>query len=231
MVTPYLYFDDIIASATKGGYSEKPKLSQNSSVFLLSLCVVAKMQWLWQNPIAPIDSTEWENIQELIRQAEADIMSTFGIGSILVSVADLDSEYSLLRLDGQTVAQADYPELALVCPASWLSGSDIVLADMSNKSIHGGYADVGNLIGANNYRLSIAEMPTHTHVQDSHQHTYNAPIVTPTAGGEIPTTADLVVPTPTSTSATVATNQDAGGGETFSNIPRSVKVFYYLVAR
>lgn len=231
MATPYLYYDDLITTSNKGGYVEKPKLSQLSSVFLLSVCYVARMRWLWQNPINPINDDEYDNILELITQAENELMISFGIGTIITSVVNLDSENTLLRMDGQTIAQADYPELTNIAPTSWLSGSDIILPDMDETSIHGGYASVGDEVGENDITLNISEIPSHNHTQNPHSHSYTQSIGTPTGAGPVVAAASIVVPTPLFTGLATAINNATGGDGSHNNIPLSMQVIYYLVAR
>jgi len=230
MPTPYLFYDDLITSSDKGGYVEKPKLSQLSSAFLLSVCQMASMQWLWQSPLDPITETEYQQILDMIRDVEGELMASFGIGTIIQSVADLDDESTLLRMDGQVVSEDDYETLYSVVPSSWISGSDITLPDMDAVSIHGGYSGVGSIIGSNTHALSVAEMPAHTHVQNAHSHLYNNPLTTPALGGAIPATASLVVPTPLATGLATPTNQNTGGDGSHNNVPESLEIIYYIVA-
>ena len=230
MVTPYLVYADIVDNADNSGYVPTPKLSQLSASLLLSLCVVGRMRWLWQSPLDKIDDSEYDNILDLFRDAEANLMSSFAVGSIISSFVDLDSENSLLRLDGQTVAQVDYVELSAVCPSGWLSGSNIILPDMDDKSIHGGYASVGGSVGSNSETLTTSQIPSHNHTQNPHTHLYNNPLTTPALGGAIPATASIVVPTPLATGLATATNNPAGGDGSHNNIPESQEVIYYIVA-
>ncbi len=231
MGTPYLVYSDVVDNAVGGGLVENPKLSQVSSSLLMALCVVGRMRWLWQSPLVPITDVEYENILDIFRDAEAELMSSYAIGAIIPSLVDMDAQSSLLRLDGQTVAQVDYPELALICPSAWLSGGDIVLPDLDDTSLHGGYGSVGGSVGANTHTLTTAEIPSHNHTQSPHTHLYNNPLTTPALGGAVPATASLVIPTPLATGLTTATNNPTGGDGSHNNIPESIEVIYYLVAR
>ena len=230
MSSQTLFYDDMVDAAVKGGYTETPQLTQLGGVFLLSLVAMSRQRHLWQDSIAPIDDTEYDDILDMIRDTEGELMTSFSIGSLITSFVDLDSNDNLLRMDGQVVAEADYPALADICPASWKAGGNITLPDMDDFSIHGGYAALGTAIGANTHQLTIAEMPTHTHTQNSHLHNYAGNVSIPALGGAIPATASLVTPTGLITSPTTAINQNTGGDGSHNNIPEALQVLYYIVA-
>lgn len=232
MASPYLEYDKLVALAFDGGYTTSPALSQLSAVFLLSGCLVLRMQWLWQNPIAPIDDNEYQDILSMIEQAEAELMIAVDIGTIVPSVTDLSAFDRYLLLDGALVAQGDYPELTGVVPASWLVGPDIQLPNMQEKSLHGeDGANIGDIVGTNDVTLTVAQMPSHTHVQDAHSHGYATVTATPTAAGLEPAFASLVTPSAGTTSPATATNQNTGGGESHTNVPESLAVSWWIVAR
>lgn len=231
MDKPFLFYDDLLTASGEEGYVEKPRLAQLSAVFLLSLCVVAKQRNLWENPIDTLDDDEWDDIKDMIADAEGDLMISFGIGSIIPSVADLDDTYSLLRMDGQTVSGDDYPDLFDVVPTAWISGSDITLPDMDEKSLHGDYANAGDILGENTVTLDVSEMPSHNHTQSPHTHIYNNPIVTPTGAGPIVAAASVVIPTPLPTGVATPAIQSTGGGNAHNNVPESMAVIHYIVAR
>jgi len=231
MEKPFLFYDDLVTASSEEGYVEKPRLTQLSAVFLLSLCVIAKQRNLWQNPIDTVDDDQWVEIQEMISDAEGDLMISFGIGSIIPSVADLDATYSLLRMDGQTVSQDDYPDLFEVVPTGWISGTDITLPDMDATSLHGDYSNAGDILGENTITLDVSEMPSHNHTQSPHTHIYNSPIVTPTGAGPIVGAASVVIPTPLATGLATPAIQSTGGDNPHDNVPLSMSVIHYIVAR
>lgn len=111
-----------------------------------------------------------------------------------------------LALDGAAVAQADYVDLTAVVPASWLSGSDIILPDMSGRSIVGvgsGYA-LGDSGGEESHTLTTDEMPAHTHG-------YEVAVLTADIAGELPAPAlNALAPSVT---------DSAGNGQSHNNMP------------
>lgn len=232
MASPYLQFSILTTLAMQGGYSENPHLSQNSAVFLLSACLYLRERWLWQNPISPIDDTTYNQILEMIEQAEADLMTSYAVGSIISSICTQTGS-NLQLLDGSSLLVSDYPELASCVPASWIVGTDIVLPDMASKGLFGADipSSVGTLVGENDHTLTESEMPSHTHTQNPHQHTYTGTTITPTAAGLEPALASLVTPLPNVTGQATATNNNTGGDSPHNNVQESLQVFYYLVVR
>lgn len=231
MASPYLQIDQLTALATQGGYSENPHLSQMSAVLLLSACWFIRERWLWQSPIAPITDATYQNILEMIEQAESDLMTQYAVGSIIPSICEQNAP-NLLWLNGQVVSQSDYPQLAACVPSGWISGANINLPDMTDAGLFGtdDNLQIGGFIGENSVALSESEIPAHTHTQNPHQHGYVQGIGSVALGGEIPATASIVTPTPATTGPATATNNLTGGDQPHNNIQRSMLTYYYIVA-
>jgi len=74
-----------------------------------------------------------------------------------------------LELNGQSVLQADYPELAGIVPNDWIDGNAILLPDMASRTLVGdgngvaGEYALGTVGGAEQHALANAEMPAHNH--------------------------------------------------------------------
>lgn len=226
-----LFFDQLQALATVGGYSLTTRLSSLTAVFLLSACCTLRNRQLWQTPLLKISDTEYQQIIEMIEQAEYELMSNFAIGQIISTVTDVSANNDLLAMDGSTIDGNDYPELLASVPSLWISGTAITLPDMNRTGVFGENADVGDIIGENDVVLSVGQLPAHTHVQDIHSHSYILTGAIPTAAGLEPTLADITTQTPATTGGTVATNQNTGNDESHNNIPRSLSVYWWVVAR
>jgi len=229
-----LFFDDIVTSASQGGYVATLRLSSLTSVFLLSACWVLRDRQLWQNSIDPITNGEYDNIISMIQDAEYELMNDIALGAIFASIADLSAYDNVLLLDGQTIAQADYPTLTAVVPASWLVATDIILPSMNNAGLFGKNASASNLgafRGQNTVSLTESEMPSHNHDQVAHGHSTVIPVVIPTGAGPIVAGASVVTPTPSVTGLFKASNIAAGGGGAHENVQRSLNIFWYIVVR
>lgn len=231
MASPFLEYDKLTALAAQGGYSENPHLSQASAVFLLSACWYLRDRWIWQNPIDPIDNVTYQNILEMIQTAEAELMTQYAVGSIIPSIC-IQTASNLLLLDGQVVAQADYPSLAACVPSGWLTGANIQLPDMLDAGLFGtdDNLQVGGFTGENAVTLVESEMPAHTHTQQPHSHSYTQPVSTPTAAGLEPALASLVTTPPSITGNATAINNSTGGDQPHNNVQRSMLTYYYIVA-
>lgn len=231
MASPYIQYGLLVALATIGGYNESPKLSQLSGSFLLSACLVMRQKWLWQNPIDPISQSEYENILEMIEQAESELMTSVGIGIIIASVANLTVDSGYIILDGTLIDGSQYPELYAVVPSSWIVGADISLPDMQNRGLFGESGAVGDIIGENDVQLTVGQLPSHNHTQNPHSHSYSLTTSIPTVGGIELTPADQTFESPSITGASTATNNPTGNDETHNNIPESLTVYWYIKAK
>lgn len=85
-------------------------------------------------------------------------------------------------MDGSTITggQTLYPSLWAVLPAVFKSGANIVLPDTRGRvsvgrdSADAQFDNVGDTGGAKTVTLTTAQMPVHTHLQNSHNHNQNA---------------------------------------------------------
>ena len=95
-----------------------------------------------------------------------------------------------------TDAETSTPALWAVAPASWKSGTSLVLPTMANKMLEGaGTTTLGASGGSNTASLSATNLPKHTHTIDhghghaieadqaQHRHTVDPPSTTVTSGG------------------------------------------------
>jgi len=90
------------------------------------------------------------------------------ISATIKSTADT----GYLLINGATITGADalYPSLWAVLPASWKSGTSLVLPNMANKLIGGvGTIALGALGGDNT--ILEANLPSHAHTLSAHTHT------------------------------------------------------------
>nr|CRY96563.1 hypothetical protein [uncultured prokaryote] len=136
-----------------------------------------------------------------------------GIGQLIPTVGD--APYGCLLLDGSSYAVDDYPGLAAAMP-SWVNGSGIDLPDMTNAYLVGGDGlNIGEYIGANTHTLTVEEMPAHSHDYVS-------------AAVSVSTVA---IPDEPSAVPSAAVTSPVGGGSAHNNMPLSLAVKWYVVAK
>lgn len=94
------------------------------------------------------------------------------VGTIAATIrSSADAGWALM---GTTVtnAQNNYQALWAIAPASWRSGSNLVLPSMANRYLSGKSSTdtLGANGGSNDVTLTTAELPQHAHNTDSHSH-------------------------------------------------------------
>lgn len=128
-----------------------------------------------------------------------------------------------LIMAGQTYKQAQYPELAAIVPASWKYDDVFLLPDMISRTIIGsGELDdrsfgFGLTGGEHSHRLTVNEMPEHSHEFLFALPTYN---VNPGSAQGLPS---ILTTSQYSTSIT-------GGGEPHENMPPYLAVRWCIYA-
>ncbi|MCB0999809.1 MAG: tail fiber protein [Acidimicrobiales bacterium] len=110
-----------------------------------------------------IDGDYWS--EDSINTMEAAVNASAPAGVIYPYVGS-SAPTGWLLLNGATVsgAQTLYPDLWAVAPASWKSGSSLVLPNMANRfPIGAGTTSLGSTGGANTKTIAEANLPAHSH--------------------------------------------------------------------
>lgn len=81
--------------------------------------------------------------------------------------------------------------------------------------------------GAKTHTLSSAEMPSHTHIQDAHNHTSDQGTGATGSGNFSLPSANNVYPNNYATNATTAVNQNTGGGGAHNNLQPYIVVYMW----
>lgn len=164
------------------------------------------------------DATPEDTAQFFADVLDDYAMSSFrNVGMIAAFCRDPAVPAGWLILNGQTVTQEDYPELAAVVPLDWLVGSDIVLPDARDRVLvmSGPTINTGVTGGANTHTLTTNEMPAHTHTTPS-----------------VPTPAVAATPGPLSVIAALSNGPTAstGNGQPHNNLPAYLAIRWWIYA-
>lgn len=175
------------------------------------------------------------NLEALAHRHDQPSSSLGPVGTIVDYIgATAPSGWAIL--DGSTITGGStlYPDLWAILPASFKSGANIVLPDTRGRVAVGrnpsdtDFDQIGETGGAKTVTLSTAQMPSHTHTQDAHQHPlWNAGALT--MGSSEAGTPDFVrsifnrvaydnYSTQWYAAPVTATNQNTGGGQAHPNL-------------
>lgn len=149
--------------------------------------------------------------KELVERWYSDML----IGSVAPWIISPPAGW--LLLDGSTYASADYPELAGHLPAHLISGANFTLPDVTDAFPFGvtDENDGAVVAGTNVLNLTIAQMPSHSHL-------YVPPALTIPVGPP-PTTPVGGIGTPTQTGTT-------GSGADIDKRPKRFGLIYAVYA-
>jgi microcystin-dependent protein len=168
------------------------------------------------------DATPEDTAQFFADVLDDYAMSSFrNVGMIAAFSVDGAVPPGWLFMNGQAVAQADYPELTAACPAAWQSGGNITLPDCRQRFLVGSgigalpNIGTGTIGGANTHTLTTSEMP-------AHNHTYLSPgtATLVAAPGEILA----------ATQAATANTGNAGSGVAHNNTPAYLAIRWWIYA-
>lgn len=209
-------------------------LSVRSQSLLLAAIKQIQERHMWFEPT----DTEFDDIDEAIAECITEILTEVEIvvdatpvGSIVAFIgllADIPPKW--LPCNFTLYAQADYPELAALLSATWISGDNFRTPNLQGHYIRGLADDTGasGESGSNSHTLTIGELPSHHHVVPAHAHTVGT---RPAAGSNTGSVSlgSLAANGTISTDTEPATDtSDVGDGTAFSVEPLHLR-FYYII--
>lgn len=154
------------------------------------------------------------------------------IGAI-VPIATEATPGHMLLCDGATYNRVDYPSLYAVIAEGLKIGADTFKTpDLRGRFVLGDNdgSQFINTGGEADHKLTVAEMPTHTHIDAGHFHSYseNASALA-VAPGELPVALPSI-PFTGATSSGNAANQNTGGDVSHNNMPPWYGLKYAIIA-
>jgi microcystin-dependent protein len=187
----------------------------------------ANSTWVTEGNATGDETAQWFK-QAFLGLREMD----YRIGMVFPTIAEAIPDDTLI-CNGGTYNRDDYPLLWEVLPAGSKTPTTFTLPDLSDRFIRGANSplNVGNTGGADSVTLTTDEMPSHTHLQQPHSHSYTQTTALPTAAGIEPTLADVTTQIPSITGVATAINEFSGGGLPHENLPPYYDLIYVAVAR
>jgi microcystin-dependent protein len=146
---------------------------------------------------------------------------------VISEFAGASAPAGYLLCDGAAVSRATYSDLFATIGTTFGAGNGSSTFSLPN---HGGrvaagkgsgtFATLGATGGAETHTLTTAQMPSHTHVQNSHTHSPPAGsfIIYGNGGGGSGTGGGAALSVSTNTAAATPTNQNTGGGGSHNNL-------------
>lgn len=156
------------------------------------------------------------------------------IAEIICLATNVSPDPKWLLCDGSCVLISDYPDLFAVIGTTYGTTPDglhFCLPDLVGRVIVGtgtGWP-MGDKAGEETHVLTVAEMPSHTHTDAGHSHTYSGTLLTSTV---VPPPLDGTSPNPipVATGSGFANIQNTGGDGAHNNMQPYTVLSYFIVA-
>jgi len=202
-------------------------LSGDSLALLLSLnqyCDLHNWQGLALD--RELTQSEIDEIEALSAKAYREIMADNPmIGTVFFSASG-QSACGLL-CDGGAYDRVDYPQLYAVLDTVFIvDANTFSVPDLIGRMARG-TDDAPNVSGGTEtHTLTIAEIPSHNHIDAGHTHIESGAALSLDFVGEIPAPATL--PAPSVTATGFANIQNTGGGGAHNNLQPSLGVHFIV---
>lgn len=159
------------------------------------------------------------------------------IGEIIAFAGSTSPDPAWLVCDGASLLRTDYPDLFTVIGTTYgaVDGAHFNIPDLQGRSPAGtgtgsGLTPVtlGQAYGEELHTLTVAEIPSHTHVDTGHTHTTGNSAANVAAPGVVPVLSPN--PIPALTGSASANNQNTGGDGGHNTIGPRLGVTFLIVA-
>lgn len=213
-------------------------LSGDSSAAIFSALASLAQLWQWyRTDLEPLTPEDVDYIQALMAKANTEMMTPL-IGQILPYVTSA-APTNTLPCDGGSYTRTDYPELYAALDAAFIVDADnFVTPDLRGRTVIGAGAaasgttySVGETGGVEDVTLNESQMPSHSHSDLGHAHSYVPAVPSLTTPGELPVPVPTATPGASLTGFASANIQPTGGDGAHENRPPFLALKYAVVAR
>jgi len=208
-------------------------LSERSQQLLLSVLNDMQRRYMWRDGS---DDANWDEIEAQVAETLYEVMNVTmpdftPVGAVLWYLgvtASIPDKW--LRCEGQTLDDADYPELADVLDTPFHVHPDIILPDLREKFLYGGgfNSDLGDTGGAATHTLTTAELPAHHHITAAHSHTIGTRPAAGSNTGSVSLGSLAANGTISTSTQAAADTSDTGGGGAHNNMPPYMRGFWII---
>lgn len=211
-------------------------LSGGSAVLIRTMYDDINRRYMWRGEDgSAVTDAEWDTIEAMIAALYSELEVPYEcpssgsgimlpVGSIFASATAL-TPAGCVKADGSVLIAEDYPELAIAIDPQYLAVVDdvpvIILPNIKGRVVAGAGNALpqGTEFGSYTHTLTVAELPSHNHLQRYHSNT---------SGSLTGHVADVTSSAPVNEMVATA---NTGGDTPFDISQPSIAFWYYIVAQ